>query len=131
VTGRAAEWLRRLAETKCETVPAADLYAGAHWRAAREAAGLAGRAWVASAGYGLIPFDAPIHPYSATFAPGEPDSVVPPKAKSRPADPADWWDALAKWSGPAPGAARRLADLASPGGFLLVAGPSRTCGHDP
>lgn len=118
---RAADWVRLLAVSITDTIPAADLYAGTHWAAARETAAFADHAWVASAGYGLIPFDAQVRPYSATFALGDPDSVVPPKSKSKPTDPADWWDALADWPGPVPGSPRRLTELADPGGFLLVA----------
>ncbi len=118
---RAECWLRQLSEFDAEAVPATDLYAGGHWAAARTAGKNADRAWVASAGYGLIPFDAPIRSYSATFQLGDPDSVVPPAVKSSPTAPSEWWDALARWEGPVPGQPRRVAELAAEGAFVLVA----------
>lgn len=113
--------MRRLEGVKVEREPAAEVYAGQHWAAAKAAGGLADSAWVASAGYGLIPFDAPVVSYSATFALGDPDSVVPPRAKAKPTAPSDWWEALAAWSGPVAGLPRRVAELADADGFLLVA----------
>ncbi len=102
-------------------MPAVELYRGQHWQAAKAAGKLAGSAWVVSAGYGLIPFDAPVAPYTATFALGDVDSVVPPTARSNPSDPADWWEAIAEWAGPVPGSPRRLSGLTARDGFLLVA----------
>src|SRR5262245_38287755 len=67
-TDAAEAWVRRLADARGEVIPANDLYRGDHWLAASEAGAIAtasgGRAWVCSAGYGLIPFDARIRPYS-------------------------------------------------------------------
>lgn len=118
----AGRWQVRLHGSDAEVTPAEDLYAGAHWAAARTAGGSATHAWVASAGYGLIPFSAPVVPYSATLALGDPDSVVPPKAKSSPTAPADWWNALAAWEGPVPGQPRRVVELvAVRRAFVLVA----------
>ena len=62
--------------------------------------------WVASAGWGLIPVDAPIRPYSATFsrpAPRLGGRTTPRRA--------GWWSAVAAWEGPTPGAARSLTAL--------------------
>jgi hypothetical protein len=102
----AAEWVGRMTSATGEGIPAADLYRGDHWvhalRAADRVTQLGGRAWLCSAGYGLVPLSAELHPYSATFTPGDPDSVP---------DPAEWWAALADWEGPTPGQPRRLADL--------------------
>jgi hypothetical protein len=88
-----------------------DLYAGEHWGVASRIATNSSPAgseielWVCSAGYGLIPADAPILPYSATFATGNPDSI-PDGAEGAVA----WWASLSEWAGPAAGA-RSLADL--------------------
>lgn len=102
----AAEWVTRMTAATGEGVPAADLYRGDHWvhaqRAADRVTQFGGRAWVCSAGYGLVPLSAKLHPYSATFTPGDPDTVP---------DPAEWWAALADWEGPAPGQPRQVADL--------------------
>lgn len=110
-------WADRLREAPGPTVLASELYRGDHWKAASDAAavatGIGGRAWVCSAGYGLIPFDAPVRPYSATFTAGDPDSVSRLVASDAEDVNAVWWAAIAKWEGPAAGTARRLADVAS------------------
>src|SRR5262245_42286208 len=64
------------------SLPARDLYAGDHWAIARslpsiaQSRGFIPSLWVASAGYGLVPADLLLAPYSATFAPDSPDSIV-------------------------------------------------------
>jgi hypothetical protein len=122
----AAAWVERLRDAAGDTTPASELYRGDHWKAAAEAAAVAvgggGRAWVASAGYGLIPFDAPVRPYSATFAAGDPDSVSRLLAADGEAVPAAWWSAVAGWEGPSAGAPRLVAGLAArcPEDLLVV-----------
>lgn len=118
---RVRNWITRLLSDPAATMPASSLYAGAHWDIARRLPRHATPStniamWVCSAGYGLIPTDAPIRPYSATFAAAHLDSVP----GGRPAA-ADWWAALSEWSGPARGP-RSLADLAAkdPTGRLLL-----------
>ena len=108
---RVTRWVQRLTNSRMETVPARDLYAGEHWDVARSLPNLAtGFArptlWIASAGWGLIPSDAPIQPYSATFSTRHPDSVAHDAVGTQ-----EWWDALAAWDGPTPGAARSLTEL--------------------
>jgi hypothetical protein len=108
---RAARWIQRLTTTDLDTIQAEDLYAGAHWDIARALPRLAtGFArptlWIASAGWGLIPIDAPIRPYSATFSTRHPDSV-----SNNSQDAQDWWTAIAAWQGPTPGAPRSLTTL--------------------
>jgi hypothetical protein len=119
---RAREWAARLAGTShAPLVAAQDLYAGEHWMIAR---GLSGRAchartrlWVCSAGYGLIPADAQIHPYAATFS-GRPDRVPGGADGGR-----RWWHALSGWEGPAAGEPRSIGSLAAadPSACFLVA----------
>ena len=113
----AVEWVRRLGETTGDSVPAAHLYRGDHWKSASEAAAIVeadgGTAWVCSAGYGLIPFDAPVWPYSATFTPGDLDSVLHLRSQNGEPVPPLWWDAVAAWAGPSPGRARRIASIAA------------------
>lgn len=106
---RFRHWTERLANAEVPPRPALDLYAGEHWTMARRLADEPHTAttidlWVCSAGYGLIPANTPIVPYSATFAPRSPDSVPQPVT--------DWWAALGDWGGPAQGP-RRLVDLAA------------------
>jgi hypothetical protein len=108
---RFAAWTRRLAVGIGAAYPAVDLYAGEHWQVARSLTGaLAGwptRVWVASAGYGLVPVDTSIRPYSATFSPAQPDSVGSTRTEVE-----DWWTRLSHWPGPATGQPRSIAELA-------------------
>jgi hypothetical protein len=98
VENRAAEWVARLAAAK-KTHRAIDLYQGEYWRIVKEVAERAGFLWVASAGYGLIPSDRRIASYSATFASGELDSVVP---RGSVYTPQDWWTLLRSFSARTP-----------------------------
>lgn len=112
---RASQWIERLSNAKGEASPAAELYRGDHWvhcmKAASRVEQLGGRAFVCSAGYGLVSVSAKLHPYSATFASGDFDTVP---------EPTTWWAALANWEGPQPGEPRRLVDLADSGRTMLV-----------
>ncbi len=119
-------WVERLREATGPTVPVSELYRGDHWKAASDAAavavGVGGRSWVCSAGYGLLPFDAAVRPYSATFTAGDPDSVARLVAPEADDVNAVWWAALADWEGPATGAPRQLAEIAAqaPTDLLVV-----------
>lgn len=112
---RAARWWQRLTSDRSETRPATDLYAGGHWSVVRRlpdiarARGLQPSLWVISAGYGLVPASAPLHPYSATFAPGHADSVS--RDGSAAADRQAWWAELARLKGPDRKAPRSIAAL--------------------
>ncbi|HEV7589817.1 MAG TPA: hypothetical protein VGO40_17010 [Longimicrobium sp.] len=128
---RLASWLDALGRP-CDPAAAAavgDLYAGDHWQIARSLPGLAGsrgvqaRLWVCSAGYGLVPGDASVFPYSATFSRNHADSVwrtgeTPPHAESV----ARWWSGLAEWEGPVAGTPRSVQALAAldPGAAIWV-----------
>jgi hypothetical protein len=126
-------WIDCLTGTPEPAAPAASLYAGEHWGVARqlhETAGLQASLWICSAGYGLIPAGAPIKPYAATFALGEPDSVGENRPETR-----DWWKNLARWEGPTAGQPRSFTDLArSEPGATIVAVLSdaylRACADD-
>src|SRR5687768_9464542 len=67
---RAAAWLRRLQAHEGPTTSAAELYIGEQWFVLRDFLREAPevRLWVCSAGYGLVPGDAPVAGYSATFS---------------------------------------------------------------
>src|SRR6267378_5578071 len=81
IAKRAARWLSHLKTTEIPKYPAEDLYAGDHWSIVRSLvrsnlkSKIRIRVWVCSAGYGLIPFNAPIKAYGATFARGHRDAV--------------------------------------------------------
>jgi hypothetical protein len=124
---RAEAWITRLHEATGDFVPARDLYAGDHWSVALSipdaAPTLDIRLWVCSAGYGLLPVDTLIAPYSATFSATHPDAVhrglagVPRAEVLR-----RWWEQLAQWEGPEPGRPRTLLALAEahPDASLLI-----------
>ena len=128
VEDRAAEWIRCLRAERTRLVPAAELYAGDHWKVVRAiaasgaSAGLPLRVWVCSAGYGLVSIESRLAPYDATFAPGQADSVVRHGQRTQ-ATLAGWWAALGAWEGPPGAACRSIAALAEsyPDDFLLVA----------
>jgi hypothetical protein len=130
---RASRWIARLTEaTRGANREALDLYAGEHWSVARQCPSLhrpgeVVRLWACSAGYGLIPAEAPIVPYHATLTPGQADSV--------PGDVASWWSMLGEWQGPAPQQPRSIGALvaADPDAlfmFLLSKSYLRACGDD-
>jgi hypothetical protein len=99
-----------------------DLYAGEHWRVAETLPSLVADAnaqlWVCSAGYGLVPDTAMVHPYAATLSPGHADSVPGDRQ-----DAIAWWQSLADWRGPdlrAPRTIERLVRSDPDAVFLLV-----------
>jgi hypothetical protein len=114
---RAQAWIDRLSTADVERLPASRLYSGDHWHVVRSIGQDRQRhrvgLFVCSAGYGLVPVEANLAPYAATFALNHPDSVAR-SAKNGQASSAQraWWEALAAWSGPVPGSPRSIADLA-------------------
>jgi len=128
---RFERWWTRLSETRERSVQAQDLYMGDHWQICRslpamaEAKGFRPQLWVTSAGYGLIAADALLHPYSATFAAGQLDTVVTADEGSE--GLRKWWALLAERQGPFKGAPRTLAEVvrsAPRGNVLLVCSPT-------
>ena len=130
---RVASWWDRLSSHPAPLRHMASaLYGGEHWAAVQDTLALLreGRhdatLWVASAGYGLIPASAPLHPYSATFAHGVPDSVTSHLApgQSRVDLLQAWWTALCDLPGPQTGVPRSLQALAAsaPNAPLLIVG---------
>jgi hypothetical protein len=105
-------WLKQIATDRHSYTPAIELYLGNHWHIVRGIIADAGKrnirlkVWVLSAGYGLIPVDAPIQSYAASFSSG-PDQVTPLS------DASLWWSALASWAGPVPSSPRSLRQLAA------------------
>lgn len=135
IASRALEWQRRLEVVDAPATRALELYTGNHWFIVRSIAAQFGvredldvRVWVASAGYGLVPLDAPLRPYAATFAAG-PDGVGGSDDSRR------WWQALAESPVPGGGQPRTLEALAAadPHAPLLVAASAvyaRAIQHD-
>lgn len=118
---------------------AGDLYGGEHWQVALSLPAEGERRrrsvnlWVCSAGYGLVPVDALLRPYGATFTSGQADSVLRPGAAA--SDLALWWQELAAWDGPVPGQPRTIAGVAASdpsASVLAVLSPPylRACGRD-
>lgn len=105
IESRADQWWDRLQSEKLPTLAAERLYAGEHWTmslALAEAArskGVPTSLSVCSAGYGLVPVDTQLKPYSATFSPG-PDSVHRPDEDACSPSEANeyWWSLLSKRS---------------------------------
>jgi hypothetical protein len=127
-------WWRTLQRHDSPTRPALDLYAGDHWAVIRDlprvalAAGFDARLWVASAGYGLVPAEAQLHAYGATFIPGHPDSVVERGAGDSLSR--QWWTRLMREAGPVASAPRSVTGMvrASPGVKVLVVASPRYIG---
>jgi hypothetical protein len=119
-------WVQRLQAEHGSRTPARNLYGGEHWteflrileRGFRP--GTAVQGWVISAGYGLIPVDAPVNSYSASFGRHVGDRVTPPGVAWT---ESEWWSGLAEWNGPSAGAPRTLAELGgrANGDLILLA----------
>ncbi len=133
VTGignRAQHWIRRLTSpSRSGAVVASTLYCGEHWSVARsipsvaKKAGRSTRIWICSAGYGLISPSSRVHSYSATFAPGDANSVTNgSEGTDRRHAAKQWWAKLAQWRGPGPETVRTFSKLARkhPNDALLV-----------
>ncbi|WP_345633910.1 hypothetical protein [Rugosimonospora acidiphila] len=131
---RFADWSRRLDTSRSSRSPAIDAYAGEHWTVVRDMvaspAGKNAQLWVASAGYGLIPADALICSYAATFSTPAADAVG-----ATTAEVSDWWQSLGKWAGPVPGRPRSFQQLAAvdPSATVIAvlsAAYQRACSRD-
>ncbi|GAA0426008.1 hypothetical protein Acor_54620 [Acrocarpospora corrugata] len=131
---RFAAWTARLDDSDSGRYSAVDLYAGEHWQIARALtqtpAAKTAQLWIASAGYGLIPADAAICAYAATFSVPASDAVGVSVSEV-----ADWWHRLSTWAGPAPDQPRSFAALAArdPDATVIAvlsAAYQRACGDD-
>jgi hypothetical protein len=130
---RVKRWWQILGRARQKPMIAADLYLGDHWsiiKSLPEVAsevGLQAFLWVASAGYGLIPENAPICPYSATFATGHPDSVFTDQLQTpKFVVLRSWWNGLSRLSGPVQNVPRSLKAIAhrDNAAAILVVGSS-------
>jgi hypothetical protein len=127
VSARAHAWVEKRDAACAAELPALDLYSGTYWATIRRlkdtavVLGYETRLWVASAGYGLVPDNASLKPYSATFAAGDADSVCN-KSYSRGARATvlrDWWTIISGDRGVA-----SVATADRRGSLLIVAGPA-------
>jgi hypothetical protein len=122
IANRARQWLRKLrtnGSAKDFETEALNLYCGEYWSVVRELpmvaqkCGVALRFWICSAGYGLISPQSKIRAYAATFSSEEDDCVTRGVgADSRQAAARQWWQQMAKWSGPRDNPVRSLTSLA-------------------
>jgi hypothetical protein len=122
IATRARNWIRRLrvpGSAEDSETEAFKLYCGEYWSVVRELpmagqkSGVAIRFWICSAGYGLISPASRIRTYSATFSPEEPDCVTRGfDADCRKAAAQQWWQQMAKWSGPKGNSLRSVTALA-------------------
>lgn len=91
---RAERWAQLLSTyTGAEATHVRQLYAGDHWTTSLSLERDTRKLWVISAGYGLVSVDDRALPYSATFAPGHPDSIMTGKNStgSETAGLEAWW----------------------------------------
>ena len=115
---RGTRWWNRLRDHQSPVVQATDLYVGDHWAVTKtlpeiaRASGLRPSLWVASAGYGLVPSNAPLRSYSATFAAGHADSVsLSRNGASGSEFTREWWAHLSGIPGPLRGLPRTVTDI--------------------
>jgi hypothetical protein len=112
---RARKWIERLESTPAAKLPADQLYCGDHWQGARRLRTAAANKGfqpdlrVISTGYGLIPANAAIKPYMATFSESHADTIC--LNESGDESFSQWWELLSRWHGPAEHAPRTLAEI--------------------
>ena len=127
---RFEQWRERLDGRFAKPGAAKTLYQGDHWQVALALPKCAARndiearLWVCSAGYGLVPLEAELQPYAATFAAGHADSIYTGTEDSSIYETSSrWWELLTKWDGPEKKTPRSLTQLItqfSTDAFLFV-----------
>ena len=137
MSARAHRWIERLRARGNSQTRASALYCGEYWSIVRSLpmmarkSGLSLRFWICSAGYGLISPESQIPSYSATFSPYEQDCVTSGfDADARKEAARQWWQRMARWSGPKGSELRSLTSIArryprTP--LLVVASPDYLC----
>jgi hypothetical protein len=121
LAARFTAWTARIGGATDPRHRALDLYAGEHWQVVRSLTNeqvlpVSAALWVVSAGYGLIPVEAAICSYGATFSAGR-DTVGVTVAEV-----AEWWRLLGDWPDPVPGHPRSVTELARrfPGATIVA-----------
>lgn len=102
IDARFARWWQALQTANMAAMPARDLYIGDHFRISMQLPERLQQAlphcsaelFIASAGYGLLRADSPIHHYSATFLPRHQDSVTRCTGPQQAQDCITWWQLL-------------------------------------
>ena len=97
-------WLETIQDTKWLKYLAENLYIGPHWKEIMECVkighglGFSPELWVVSAGWGLVPSNFKMTPYSATFSPGENSihNLDWPKEFSTKDRSRHWWNQINK-----------------------------------
>ena len=134
LASRAQSWWQRLEEDAGQAIPAESLYAGDHWTAVRKLPisaseqGLQSKSWVISAGYGLVPIEACIRPYSATFSGSHPDSVTNRVTKELPRKTIlqTWWKTMCAMRSARMAKPHSLANIVNKtpkATFIIIASP--------
>jgi hypothetical protein len=134
---RVTRWVVALLNSSTPTVRVAELYAGDHWHVARSIPAEAPpqikpTVWVCSAGYGLLSLDQAIHPYSATFSRGNPDTVAISKVRGASGETQAWWAGLGRnrrelFEDSQPVTLAELAEVDSSTPLLVAAAPQYVC----
>ncbi len=111
-------------------IKAKDLYVGSYWSNIRQLpvkahlSGFESDLWIVSAGYGLISSSDDIYSYSATFTPGDKNSVANGERNSikRAEILSDWWNLISNYSLPKSSNPRKLTQLIqeNSGDYFLV-----------
>jgi hypothetical protein len=131
-----AHWWRTLKQHTSPTRAARELYGGDHWTVVCDlprvasARGFDPRLWVASAGYGLVPEEAQLHAYAATFTSGHADSVTELGYEDPAGAAQRWWSRLTREAGPQASAPRSIKALvrSDPAAKVLVVASPRYIG---
>lgn len=126
---RCDAWFESLGSYQGDKKPSIDLYQGDHWSSSVAATEIArgqdvGVAlWVCSAGFGLIPGEAELPPYAATFSTNSPNTIS--RNLENVGDPSfanrQWWSLLAeKEFGEKPRSLSELFEAYSSDTFVLI-----------
>lgn len=116
-------------------IKADELYIGSYWSTIRQLtakahlSGFVSDLWIISAGYGLISSSDDIYSYSATFAPGDKNSVINGESdvKRRDEKLRKWWELISNFQLPQSSNPRKLSQLFRENShdyFLIVASGS-------
>lgn len=111
-------------------IKAGDLYIGGYWSNIRQLpskvalSGFASNLWIISAGYGLISSSDDIYSYSATFTPGDKNSVTNGECdvRKRAETIREWWELISNFQLPQSSNPRKLSQLfrENSGDYFLI-----------
>lgn len=111
-------------------IKASELYIGGYWSNIRQLpskvdlSGLASNLWIISAGYGLISSSDDVYSYSATFTPGDKNSVTNGECdvRKRAETLREWWELISNFQLPQSSNPRKLRQLfrENSGDYFLI-----------